>query len=564
MIHKDSPQDNDLSPRMAIILFALLLVFYIVIELLYAVRLPVLMDEFQGVHEVYQLKTKIPYRDFRPYKTILGYYLQLPVLLAFNDHWWSIIAIRIQMVLLNALAIIVITRILLRSYSRRAVLFSSILLFTMSTFLEHSSSVRVDMPAAWCGAFSLLFLLEKRHILSGLLCVAGFLFSQKAIYYFLAGNAALALTLVTGNNRASVKDLIKYNAGFIGIIALYIVFWGLFSGIDRSWSHLFGYNKTLVNIVFTESYSIFHFWFQTFRRNFFFYGIGALALLTLVYRCLFAESKSRDWYLMIYGFVFTALCFWHKQPWPYFFLMLIPVLYVLSVDYVDSLLPVIASKSFLVKATTGALLAYLLLTTLSRIQIVIQRDNNLQRRDVIVAEKILEHDETYVAGFPLLFTKKQAHWQLKWIDLYRQRQLKELAPPQIDELVSQFDRARCKFVHMNWRMSRIPDRIKTHISNTYMQFCGKIYIYAPVLQADSSGAELKFDGIYKLKMYSGSSIFLDGHEWMNGDTMPLSAGRHSYASETPFRLIFVPSTKKIFYNKSDCQKVADFGFNYRL
>jgi len=40
--------------------------------------------------------------------------------------------------------------------------------------------------------------------------------------------------------------------------------------------------------------------------------------------------------LFVYALVLGALCIWHKQPWPYFFVLLVPTAYLLHVAWLDA------------------------------------------------------------------------------------------------------------------------------------------------------------------------------------------------------------------------------------
>ena len=58
---------------------------YLGIELLYITRVPYNADEVNVAGKIYRLKSEIPYVDFRPYKTVLGFYVQLPILFFSDD-----------------------------------------------------------------------------------------------------------------------------------------------------------------------------------------------------------------------------------------------------------------------------------------------------------------------------------------------------------------------------------------------------------------------------------------------------------------------------------------------
>ena len=97
---------------------------YLWVALTYVLRIPLSMDEFQGAHDVYALRGKLPYVDFTPYKTVLGYYVQLPFMMLGDDSWARLIWVKRGMAAINALVLFVVARSLGRVIERGAVLLS--------------------------------------------------------------------------------------------------------------------------------------------------------------------------------------------------------------------------------------------------------------------------------------------------------------------------------------------------------------------------------------------------------------------------------------------------------
>ena len=79
-------------------LLGLLVLFYLLLEGRYAWRLPLVADEFQGFYSVARLRGALPYVDFVPYKTVLGYYIQLPLTLFSDDPWLQLMSVKLGMV----------------------------------------------------------------------------------------------------------------------------------------------------------------------------------------------------------------------------------------------------------------------------------------------------------------------------------------------------------------------------------------------------------------------------------------------------------------------------------
>jgi hypothetical protein len=55
------------------------------VELVYVARLPLCEDEFSYAWTLHRLPGRVPYRDFSPYRTVLGYYVYVaPMKLPFG------------------------------------------------------------------------------------------------------------------------------------------------------------------------------------------------------------------------------------------------------------------------------------------------------------------------------------------------------------------------------------------------------------------------------------------------------------------------------------------------
>ncbi len=150
-----------MSKRRVVLIAAGLSLLYLLIQAVYLWRLPLVMDEFDGANEAYQLLDLTPYKDYRPYKTVLGYYVQLPPLLLTSDPWTGLMLSKFWLALINAAAIFASTLALASIFSPPAALVGQLLLISVTTFLERSSEIRVDMLTAWFGLASFLLLLKS-------------------------------------------------------------------------------------------------------------------------------------------------------------------------------------------------------------------------------------------------------------------------------------------------------------------------------------------------------------------------------------------------------------------
>ena len=269
-----------MSKRRVVLIAAGLSLLYLLIQAVYLSRLPLVMDEFDGANEAYQLLDLTPYKDYRPYKTVLGYYLQLPPLLLTSDPWTGLMLSKFWLALINAAAIFASTLVLASIFSPPAALIGQLLLISVTTFLERSSEIRVDMLTAWFGLASFLLLLQRRWLVAGAVAGASFLVSQKGIYYIVAANAAGGIYwLFESRDRRTFRDLVVMNLAAVSVIAVYIAFWGMFSAPSSVFSAIF---LSHGNIVFTQMYDLEQHWVRTLARNPLFYWGAVAGIVALV------------------------------------------------------------------------------------------------------------------------------------------------------------------------------------------------------------------------------------------------------------------------------------------
>ncbi len=421
----------------------LLGIVFLTLQVVYALRMPLADDEFSGALAAHRVTEMVPYRDYAPYKTVVGYYVQALPLLLTDDLWAGILLIRVEMAVINALVLTFVAFRLRRHFRGSAVCPGLALLVVMSTFVERSWVLRVDMLGSLCGLLSLLFLLERRPAWAGAIAGLGFTVSQKNVYFILAGGAALGAWWLSSLWRrrpgvaASPRDAflaaLRFGLATLAVLAAYFGFWSAVGSFDRA---VVSVAETSADYGLSDRPFVCprEFWWQTLRRNPGFYGAAAIALATLASAARH-RPRRRDGLLLVYGAAMVALSVWHKQPCPYFFVILIPTLFVLVVDLFDRL----ARGAVRLPARAGAaiLLLYLglgLAVPLSRLPRTLQRDNGFQRHTVVLADALLLPGDGYLASLPILYDREQAVPELAWLDDITRRRLHRTSPEELLEI----------------------------------------------------------------------------------------------------------------------------------
>jgi len=521
------------SNRRTVLIAAALSLLYFGIQLVYIPSLPLVMDEFDGANEAYQLLQVTPYQDYRPYKTVLGYYLQLPPLLVSSDPWTGLMASKVWLAAINTAAIFAASLTLAALFSPASALVGQLLLICMSTFLERSSELRVDMLTAWFGLASFLLLLNRRWLVAGAVAGLGFLVSQKGLYFILSANAAAAaFWWFESRDRRTFRDMVVLNAGTAVVIAGYIAFWGLLSSPWAVFSATF---LSHGNIVFNDFYELEGHWTRTLTKNPFFYwgaltGIAGLAAAR--WRGLVGGTHLMT---AVYAGVLFALCRWHKQPWPYFFVLLIPTLMVVHVAVAEV---VIRHRARL--RIAGALVLVLgVAWPFSYMPGIVSRDHAYQRHVIRLASAMLGEGETYLAGNDLIYTRHQAHPALRRLGAAHVEAMRTWPRDRIDTLIAEIEAARPKLIINDYRMRGLPGPVQRYFDTRFDFLWSSVRGYAPLVNTNEREFEIWFDGDYRVDTPEGLAV-INGSRVEPGTTLTLQRGRHRNESTGPVRLRLHP------------------------
>jgi hypothetical protein len=496
--------------RFGVALLAICLL-YGAIEAVYVLRLPLVMDEFQSASAIRDLAHGIPYRDFTPYKNVLGHYLQLPALLIARTPWSALMLVKLQALGVNVLALAFAALLLRRHFRPSAVLSGLALTIVMSSFLERSAELRVDMLTAWPGLFSLLLLLHRRWLGAGILAGISFLVSQKGVYFCVAGAIATLPHAAAGaavdppwkpKKRLDPGPSLRFVIGALTPIAAYVVVWGMASSLETVYAAVFGAPQ---RIAFQPLYEDvrFRYWLQTVWRNPIFYLFAFLGLAQLGLRGASSTDPRKGApitsgtdtltarALFLYGLVIGGLGLWHRQPWPYFFVLLIPTLFVLLVAFLDRViaLPPQRRSARVLKVVVAVL--YVLIGIgwpLTRIPVNLARDNGYQRHTLALADCLLRPGDTYFAGVDVLSGHEQPLERLRWLDQPEQQQLASMPPLALQALVDSLVAAPPKVVIDNYRVRELAGPLRRFLDETYTPLWGSVLVRAATTAAEEDRA----------------------------------------------------------------------------
>ena len=499
------------------------------IEAVYIFRLPLVMDEFAGAAAVHRLTRELPYRDFAPYKTVLGYYIQLPALIAAQASgmglWGGLMLVKLWMASLTAATLGWASLRLRHRFAPGAVLLCLALLVSMSTFLERSAALRVDMLTSLAGLVSLVLLIECRSFTAGILAGVSFLISQKGSLYVAAGVVGLAAgtAMSTDDRRARALRLCSFTGGLASSLAVY---YGLWVSLSSGFGPLTGTLEPAISVLGAD-YSIkLRFWSQTILRNPLFYGLAALALARLLSR-IPAATFTQRMELAAYAGTIVGLCIWYAQPWPYFFVLMLPTLWVVLITLFDELLERDGSGQL-------ALLDYLTLAFVvmlgvayplaSRVPVNLGRDSSYQRSVLELADQLVGPNESYLAGVDLLYDRRQSPARFAWLDRPRRSDLAHLQGPDLEEVRQELAEAPLKVLIDNYRLRELPSVLRDELDRKFRHIFGHVAIYSPCVSAGETEVDVAFSGAYTLA--AAASCLIDGRTVESGERIPLEAGSH--------------------------------------
>jgi hypothetical protein len=508
---------------------ALIWGIYAAIEALYIPRMRLVMDELEGAYNVARYASQLPYRDFDPYKTVLGYYVQLPVLIGVGEVWKAMLAVKFEMAALVIVTMIGVTVALARHFRYEALILASAMLVFMTDFTIRSADLRVDMLTALAGLVAFVMLLRRRPWWAGALCAVSALISQKAAYYLIASGAVLLADLLAERERqAAWRRTLAFGIAYVATLIVYLLFWSALASPRVVFQTVF---VQAAHVVAIDVYSVrARYWLQTFVHNPLFWTLAVVGVIVLARRWR-DDPIARA--VAVYGCVLVALALQHSQPWPYFFVIVAPTVFVLHSALFDRL------ATIRVAIPAGA--ACLLLGVCYPLMYIgrpIEHDSGPQRASIRLVHALLGPGESYLAGTDMVWDRIHQPSELRWVDAQVSRKLRQAPPAEIARLADSIGTAPIKFVIRNYRVDFLPAPIVARIHADYLPLWGNVAVYAPTLAPGPFF--LKLDGNYLLATRSGQPAQIDGRVVRNGQTVPLPRGLHQLTADAPLRLELIP------------------------
>jgi hypothetical protein len=302
------------------------------------------VDDFWFAHRIYQFKNGIPYRDFSPYKTVLGYYLLLPTMTFGQSVLTPLLYTKQFIALLNTLFFAISAFWLNRFFSKPAIFTTLLLLISTPFVLQYSTNIRVDLVSFWLCLFSVLFLLNNQFLWAGITLGIAFLTSQKVLWYIEASDLALgAYWLFAARRKTIFFGAILFNLALVITVAMYIAIWSWFAGL-----------QTVLHNMFYEAYIMFQldvydstrrfFWGYSLSQNPLVFLLWPLSLLTLFVSPANDALQGKRIFIVVYASVILFCLIPYKQVFPYYMLTTLPAFILLYTAFFSWMYALLQNK----------------------------------------------------------------------------------------------------------------------------------------------------------------------------------------------------------------------------
>lgn len=332
-----------LSSRACLWLILFFFSLYGVFQFFYLQYAAFSVDEFWFAHNIYQYKTHLPYRDFMPYKSVLGYYL---LLLPFDFAYLApLLYTKYFIVAVNTVCFTLAALWAKKFFPSSAVLCTLALLLFSEFFLLYSGNLRVDIFAYWLCLLAVFLLFEQRFVWAGLCIGCAFLFSQKALWYICATHVGLFSTWIfVERTKKYFWQCVLFNLVVSSVILLYIGFWAYFSSLAIVLHNLF-YEAYLIAALNWYETARKVFWFVTLQHNPLVFLIWPLTLFSLIITKKEDDLKAKRIFIIPYAFVLIVSLILYKQVFPYYMTAVIPAFFLLYIVFFAWLFDFLKNKS---------------------------------------------------------------------------------------------------------------------------------------------------------------------------------------------------------------------------
>ncbi|MFI4917962.1 MAG: hypothetical protein ACHP65_00235 [Legionellales bacterium] len=520
-------------------------------------------DDFWLAYHLSAYKSGLPYRDFTPYKSVLGYYVFLLPMVVFHGVITPLLFTKAWIALLNASFLFGAAVVSKKYFSKAAILTTLVILIFTPTFFAYSAEIRVDLLAYWLCLISVLLVFDKKHLVAGILLGLGFLICQKAVFYFIASNLGfVGLFVLSNRSLKMLKNVVYFNMGVFLTVFFYVVFWSCYSNMS-----------VVLKSLFYEPYLLFYGvdWYAPLRAQYWAFIITNSYVIVLLWPLTFIgllilPAKNKI-FILLYSLVLLFFTVSNKQPFYYYPIAAVPAIFIhfsafFSAFYARYYVAT-TNKAGIQDASIFMLaLAIMLTAAIASSQFVInlpKYSGRYQKSIIHLMDQLLTDGDGYIAGVPLLLDKEQPVPGLKHLVgpsigymTHPSEKLRAvltsdsqyLTPVTVPLLIESIKKAPVKFYVDNNRFHFLPKAIHRYLDTQYQHFWGSIFLYAPKIQAGQQSINIKFSGDYEVD--ADAVVSIDNKQYAPKSIITLARQQYVSDSGAAYRLKLIPNQVKGF------------------
>jgi len=513
-------------------------------------------DEFVFARHILDYTNSLPYRDFAPYKSVLGHYLLSIPLFFSHTLFNAIFYMKDEVALLNAACLALTCYWGAQLFNRTAVLLTILALLANHSFLMYSTDLRVDMLAAWICLFAALSVLQNRLSLGGILSGLAFLISQKTLWYIIAINGAMLICMLTIKPTFyTLRSCWRFNIAAAAIVLLYLACWSLITSPALVFSNFFYDAYIQAGIDFYLPIYLLC-WKMTLRYGPMLFLLWPITWLSLFFLSDNAAANQKSVFTVYFASIALLLFITYKQPFPYNFVLTVPAFFLLYANFF-SWLPNQVSKNKCYFLAGFFIITAIAFPFYKALKGSLKFNGSYQRTMTMLTAELLENEGDYIGGIPLIFTKEQPIIgmknligpQIEFISTQDEKMRPlllpslYLSPTTTAKIIEDFERASVKVLITNYRINILPPALKTYLFEHYQHYYGSVYLYAPTIHASQLSFYLSFSGKYRIAAKTKTRVRIDGKYLRAGQIITLKQGDHVTDAKINYRLVLIPKVK---------------------
>ncbi|MAF92961.1 MAG: hypothetical protein CL674_16965 [Bdellovibrionaceae bacterium] len=475
-------------------------------------------DEFQVGHFVENIvQGLVPYRDYSPYKNVLGYYFLSFFQKNFETSVDTIIFFRFFLSSIFTLCFFLLIREFRKVFGNLAAFLSHFCYFSLIFLSANTAQYRQDSLSASILCIISIFLLKNRLYWAGFLISLSFLISQKAAFWVFAIGLSHLVTLLKSKSDRTQSSLVRllkfYALMLLPVIVYYSWAWSISDAGKIAQDSLQSPLKMGGSLMYLKE--TFLFWKTSLKTN----PIQWLLIFSAsLYSLIFHIKESKSQYSELRGFATFLAIFMFINPsaWPYTFLNFLPasiLLIGISMYTASEYLPKKKSR----KVFVYAILFTGLLVPCFQLRFLFYNYNEKERLNLSLADEILNSNDSYIAASNYLF-KKKTSLPNHWIDSKFKIRSQNWSDEQLNEYLQKVENIGPYLVVNCDRLIRnTPSGFHDYLKQNFSHYWSALYTRTFIINRNIQNFKPK-KGRYKIRFLNGNeNLKIDGLEYKDGD-----------------------------------------------